>query len=191
MIPLTIRQLVYLIVAIIFAAFLLVTMTHSIIGIASANVELSRVIIPALGSLTGGIIGGIVAIIIAAYNASRSSRNDQCKQLRTSLTMLKLIREELQDNITVLESTIPYQIECHRILKTQLSDDTWKSAMTKLLISDDLLVRLNVCYRKISLFKNLEPHDVNDDFIRNTKEQCTITLESIRTEINQLGSELK
>ncbi|MFD2663354.1 hypothetical protein [Paenibacillus thailandensis] len=182
-IPFTIRQLIWLIVWIIISAFLVTGFTLSIIAFAGTGKDWASALIQAMGGIIGGIIGGIVAIIVAAYQITRTFANERNKQRRTSCTMLKLIREELRDNITTVESAVPYKAENFRILKTQLSEDTWRSSMVYLDISDQLLVKLNVAYRKIALIKNLDATDVTSELLTETKDQLNTILNVLNSEI--------
>ncbi|MDF2859261.1 MAG: hypothetical protein K0Q87_5112, partial [Neobacillus sp.] len=86
-----------------------------------------------------------------------------------------------------LENSISGSQCSYHILKTQLSDDTWKSAMIHLLISDNLLVRLNVCYRKINLIKSVDASDLDNDMVRSTKEEFCMVLEILNNEITELS----
>ena len=189
-IPFTIRQLIWLIVWVIISAFLMTGFTLSIIAFARTGKYWVSTLIEAIGGILGGIIGGIVAIIVAAYQVTRTFANEREKQRRTSCTMLKLIREELRDNITTIESAIPYNIDNFRILKTQLSEDTWRSSMVYLDIPDQLLVKLNVAYRKIALFKNLDATDITNELLTETKDQLNIILNAINSEINNSSENL-
>lgn len=58
------------------------------------------------------------------------------------------------------------------------------------MIPDDLLIRINVSYRKICLFKNLTENDINDHIIQETKDQINVTLEMVGEEIRQIEESL-
>ncbi|MDD0822777.1 hypothetical protein [Bacillus cereus] len=138
-----------------------------------------------LGNIIGGIIGGIVAFIVASYQLNRTLDNEKEKQIQLTKSMLRLIREELNDNISIIESSIPYQDDHFNLLKTQLSDDTWKSTMTNLNVKDNLIIKLNVCYRKITLIRSLNAADIDDTFLSDIKGQFSETIGLIRNELNE------
>lgn len=187
----TIKQFVLLTGALLFACFLVSNMIVLLTIIAKSDHDLVRVLVPAIGSIAGGVIGGIVAFIIAAYNAKTASEKEECKQLKTSCAMLRLIKEELLDNATTLSSVIPFSNEGDRLLKVHLTDDTWKTTMTKIILEEKSLSKLNICYKKINLLKALEAKDIGDDSIIRTKEQILNMVNIIDTEINSCENELK
>jgi len=189
-IPLTIRQLIWLILATVIATFLLSALTQSLISFSLTGADWVSASIQALGNVSGGIIGGIVAIVVATYQVNKALLNEQNKQLRTTVTMLKLINEELRDNIGVLGNAVPLATENIHLLKTQLSDDMWKSTVIHLVVSDDLLVRLNVCYRKVNLIRNLSEEDINDNILTETKDQINYTLGKSNEEIRKIECEI-
>jgi fructose-1-phosphate kinase PfkB-like protein len=182
---LTLKQVVWIIIFVAFLSFFFFAGTQALINYAKTGADWFSALLGALGNVAGGIIGGIVAIIVATYQINKTFLNEQMKQLQTTNTMLKLINEELKDNVAIIEATIPLQSNDSNLLKTHLSDDTWRSTMIHLVISDSLLVRLNVCYRKIALIKSLEPGDITDDDLRELKEQITSTIDMIKTEIKE------
>lgn len=136
------------------------------------------------GNIIGGIIGGIVAFIVAKYQIYRAKIEEEVKQKDTTLTMLKLIREELKDNISVLSNSLPYSTDNYHIIKSSISDDTWKSTMLHLFINEELLVKIHVCYKKISLLSHLSPEELDDTLISNCKITIENTIESIKAYIN-------
>lgn len=109
-IPLTIRQLIWLFIAIVLASFLLAGLIQGIVFFSKTGADWFSALIQAIGNIIGGIIGGIVAIIVATYQVNKAFLNERNKQLQNSSTMLKLVREELRDNITVLASATPYTV---------------------------------------------------------------------------------
>ncbi|TMV49341.1 hypothetical protein FE783_12560 [Paenibacillus mesophilus] len=185
-IPFSIKQIIYLILSIVLVSFFLSGFIQAINTYASTGKDWASALIQSVGNIIGGILGGIVAIIVAAYQINSTFNNENKKQLATSLTMLKLIREELKDNITMLETALPYEVGNFVHMKNHFTDDIWKSTMTHLIISDELLVRLNVAYRKISWFRNLQSHEVNDEFLRETKDEFLETLGKTNAEIQKL-----
>jgi Ni/Fe-hydrogenase subunit HybB-like protein len=182
---LTLKQVIWIIVFVAFLSFLFFAGTQALISYAKTGADWFSALLGALGNVAGGIIGGIVAIIVATYQINKTFLNERIKQLQTTNTMLKLINEELKDNVAIIEATIPLQSNNANLLNTHLSDDTWRSTMIHLVISDSLLVRLNVCYRKIALIKSLEPGDITDDDLRELKEQINSTIDMIKAEIKE------
>jgi hypothetical protein len=140
-------------------------------------------LIGSLGNVIGGIIGAIVAVIVATIQINRTFKNEKDKQLQTTTTMLKLINEELKDNISSLEESLPIDTASSKLLKLHISDDTWKSTMVHLFVSDTLLVKLNVCYRKVSLIKSLDDGEIDEHIVRELIGQINQTIESVKVEI--------
>lgn len=187
MIPFSLRQLMCLLVAFGFVIALLTIMTYSIINLAIANFEVARVLIPALGSVAGGIIGGIVAIIIAAYNVKRNSENERKKQLRNTLSVLILLREEIRDNMCVLD-TIIADLDKFNDLSKHLFDDVWKSSLMHLVVSESLVVRFNVFYRKIALLKS--ENDIDHDSLEGVKVTASKVIDDVRNEYEKIRLEI-
>lgn len=186
----TVRQMTFLIIAIIFACLLISNMILLLFIVAKSDYDLVRVLVPAVGSVAGGVIGGIVAFIIAAYNAKASAEKEEIKQKKTSCAMLRLVKEELIDNAGTLSSVIPFSSEGYNLIKTNLSDDTWKTTMTKILLEEKSLSKLSICYKKINLLKVLTCEKINDDIIKKTKEQILSIVVLIEKEIDSCETEL-
>ncbi len=187
MIPFSLRQLMCILAAFGFVIVLLTIIAYSIISLAIANFEFSRVLIPALGSIAGGIIGGIVAVIIAAYNVKRNSENERKKQLRNTLSVLILLREEIRDNMCTLDTVIA-DLDKFTDLQKHLFDDVWKSSLMHLVVSESLVIRFNVFYRKIALLKT--EVDVDHDSIESVKVTAAKVLEDVRNEYEKIRLEI-
>lgn len=153
-----------------------------------SDYEIARVVIPALGSVSGGIIGGIVAVLIATYNVKRSSISERKRQMQTTLSLLLLLREELKDNISILETILEHPDAYTKLLK-QLADDTWRSSAVCLLINERLLIRLNVVYRKIGILKMENEFSV--DLVANIKQTASSVFDDIVNEIAKIENDLK
>lgn len=190
MIPFSFRQLLYLLTATGFAIFILTIMAYSIINVAISNYDFARIVIPSMGSVAGGIIGGIVAVIIAAYNVKKNSENEYKKQLHSTFALLLLLREEIQDNIGVLDTIIAH-MERYDMLHKQLFEDTWRSSAMHLMISESLTVRLSVFYRKIALLRSFTSQEVDEGVIKGVRDVALSVFEDVKHEANEIENKLK
>lgn len=179
MINLTFKQLLWLLIVVVFTTVLAFFSFKFLIELSISDRYWMSSLLGLLGNILGGLIGGIVAYIVASYQVSHARDAEKVKHNQTTSTMLKLIREELKDNVGFLDSSDISVEKEFTLLKTQLSDDTWKSTMFNLHISDDLIVKLNVCYRKILLIKSLDLDEVDQDFLTEIKQQIETTVTSI------------
>lgn len=102
--------------------------------------------IGSLGNIIGGIIGGIVAYIVASYQTNKAVEIQEQNALRTTYTMLRLIREEINYNCLVLESITPFKdTEKHRdMIDRQLQNAQWFNCSPNLgpEISDQTFLKL-------------------------------------------------
>lgn len=183
MINLNIKQLFWLIFVVLSISFLSFFAFKTIMDMYLADINWIGAFLGAVGNVLGGLMGGLVAYLVASHQVSHALKSEKEKQKQTTITMLKLIREELKDNVGFIESADIDDSKDFLLLKTQLSDDTWKSTMINLNIDDNLIVKLNVCYRKISLIKSLEQDDIDNDFLNEIKQQIENTIIEINNSL--------
>lgn len=187
MISFSIRFLFFLGLMGICATGLVTIISYTIIHFAISDYEFSRILIPALGSIAGGIIGGLVAIIIAVFNHRKISDNERKKQLRMVVSILVLLREEIRDNLCTL-STLLEDEHGDKACKKHLTDDVWKSVVMHLLVSESLVIRLNVFYKRVVILKAEDTFELES--IRRLQMDATALLENIKKEQDMIKKEL-
>jgi hypothetical protein len=177
------KEIMWTLIFILISAYLITGSIHSFIEYSKSGADWISALLSFLGNIIGGIAGGLVAILIAKYQIYKAKLQEEIKQVETTQTMLKLIREELRDNVSLLTSSIPFKEDDYNLLRVSLSDDTWKSTMLHLFIRDDLLVKIHVCYKKISLVKNLNLEEIEDAILTNCKNTIEQTIDNIKSDL--------
>ncbi|TYS18482.1 hypothetical protein FZC78_02785 [Rossellomorea vietnamensis] len=176
----TVKELLWTLVFIIIMVFFIVGSTYSFMEYSKTGADWISALLSFNGNVIGGIAGGIVALLVAKYQIAKSKIQEEVKQKETTITMLKLIREEMRDNISVLNSCSPYNQDDYNLLKANLSDDTWKATMLHLNIPDDLLVKIHVSYKKVALIKHLTKDEIDDAVIESSKATVENSLDVLK-----------
>lgn len=177
---LTIKEVIWIVICVVITTVLILSTYQSLINFSKSDGDWIGSLIGSLGNIIGGIIGGIVAYIVATYQVNKTLGIEVKKQQIQNISAIKLIREEIRDNISLIESSVPFEQKEFKLLKSQLSDEIWKNVMFNIQLDDDLLVRLTVCYKKISMLKNLDAEDVDDELLKDIKDQLNPTLEKVK-----------
>lgn len=185
-ISITIRQLLLLVLFIVIAVLLVSISVQVLVTNAEAGTEWLNTAITAFGNVIGGITGGIVAVIVATYQINHAIESNRAKELEVSNSVLRLVREELQDNLDLISKSIPFASPYASVLRMQLSDDTWKSTILYVKVPDSLLVPLHVSYKQIQLIKNILPQEKEgmnpteiNDLLQRIKLQVETTINLI------------
>ncbi|MED1918893.1 hypothetical protein P4V64_26635, partial [Bacillus thuringiensis] len=147
-------------------------------------------LIGSLGNIIGGIIGGIVAYIVASYQTNKTLELQEQNALRTTYTMLRLIREEINYNCLVLDSVTPFEdTEKHReMLDKQLQNAQWFSCSTNIgpEISDQTFLKLCDVYRHIGLLKASQTHSNIITLINDANILSSATLNDLDAILDKL-----
>jgi len=184
------RQVFFLCCAIIVSTISIIAVYQLTISFSNGGGDWVSAIIQASGNIIGGIIGGIVAFIAASYQIGRMVANEKRNQIAGELIVLKLLREELHSNCTVLKKSIPFKSEEIKILHTQLCDEVWKTTMSRISLPDELLIRFNTCYRLILLIKSAPADEINDELLEKAKGKISNLIELIEAEIKKVSESL-
>lgn len=186
----SLRQFIGLVGAIFLVTYIISVSTTVLIDISKTHSDWVNTLITALGNMSGGVIGGVVAYIVASYETKKSFAVEKRKALSSTNTMLKLIREEFRDNILALKSVTTVNSTNIDIFKNQLRDEVWKSCFLYLSVNDNLLVELNVSYRRIQLVRSLELTQMTNSVIDELKKAIELVLNKIDIEIGEIEKAL-
>lgn len=179
---LSFKQTIYLIIAAVVATLILSLIIFEFYTMSRSDPYWIGSLLGALGNFSGGIIGGIVAYLVASYQVSKLNAKEEERERLGSSALLKLLREELHDNLMILETILKHPTSDSKLLKC-LSEDCWRTAGNRLIIPDELLVKLNVSYRKTIVLKGLPDEEITNEILERTKEQIVATWDAVGKEI--------
>lgn len=182
-IQLSIKECTLLVISILAVLFIIIGSIHALIIYAKTGADWVSALIQALGNISGGILGGIVAYIVAKLQIDKALDHEREKDIESSLSKLKVIKEELLDNYCIINTLVPFKVEDSYLVNT-LCEDMWKICLKNLIISDHLLKEINSCYRKISILKEIKSEDITDDYLKDISERIKKTVELIDKQIS-------
>lgn len=179
----TYKNFIYLLIATIMALALLYICTITIIEFVKSDKPWIDTTIGALGNIAGGIIGGVVAYIVASYQVKVNNQQEQSNILRNTYANIRLIAEEINYNLNILEAVIPYENDNEQdlLLEKELQNIQWYNCSTNLgpEISNDCFDLICGFYRRIAILKNMDSKNRNSDYIEKTRDKAKIVLDEL------------
>ncbi|AMA72732.1 hypothetical protein ABEV55_06775 [Aneurinibacillus thermoaerophilus] len=192
--PFSFKEVIILLISVIIACISLFFITYGIIETAKKGKDWLEPTIGSLGNLGGGIIGGIVAYIVASYQVRKSTDLHEQVSLKTTYSMLRLIKEEIDYNIEVLSSLIPYEdtSEHKELINSHLQETQWLNCSPNLgpEVSDATFTKLCSFYRQISVLKSSSKFKVDPDLLDAAKSLGNNALEGLNNMIQEITRKL-
>ncbi|WP_220387598.1 hypothetical protein [Priestia flexa] len=108
---------------------------------------------------------------------------------------IRLIAEEINYNLNILEAVIPYENDNEQdlLLEKELQNIQWYNCSTNLgpEISNDCFDLICGFYRRIAILKNMDSKNRNSDYIEKTRDKAKIVLHELHkltSNINKKGT---
>ncbi|WP_429844555.1 hypothetical protein [Brevibacillus sp. FIR094] len=188
------KVLIWIIISVVITCILLGFSIVAIIEMSKSNNSWLDTTISSLGNISGGIIGGIVAFLVAGYQVKKGTEHIYQQSVRTTYTMMRLIREEISYNNLVLDSLIPYSPteEHHNIIDTHLQNTQWLNCSPNLgpEITDEEFLNLCNIYRQISVIKSSKNSTEISSLIEEAKTLSRKAIDSLDENIIVLKNKL-
>lgn len=156
---LSVKQVIGIIIIMtILITVLLIAIGLGLFSISKINTQWQQTLVTTLGNIFGGLIGAFVAYIVAYIQINATLTNEKLIIKQRSNIVLKIILEEVKDNLRTLSCVKDYSEDTQSLLKGQISDIAWKNNQGSLIIENELFENLNAYYRLLNLFMNV--HDI-------------------------------
>lgn len=152
----TLKEVIYLILAITVIVTLLIITSLIAINYSKSGNQILGDIISFLGNLVGGLLGGVVAYIVAAYQVNKTKENEDNKSVSSSYALLRLIKAELINNKKIIIAFKEDFSLGKLSLISNISTLNWIRCSDRLGIEvkEETVNKLQTCYTKIEAIKS-------------------------------------